>query len=88
MYVTMRISYIIQFQDPDKYQSVPLPISTRKTRAKKRMLRGHAGSHFQTPSAAQAAGMLAMLAPMVAQPLRRALGIPPVYYGRANRRIW
>lgn len=35
MYVTLKLSYIIQFQDPDKQQSVPLPISTRKTRVKK-----------------------------------------------------
>ena len=28
MYVTLKLSYIIQFQDPDKNQSVPLPISS------------------------------------------------------------
>lgn len=32
MYVSLKLTYIIQFQDPDKVQSVPLPISTNKTR--------------------------------------------------------
>lgn len=73
MYVTMRISYIIQFQDPDKYQSVPLPMSTNKTRkvnrrkanAQRNMLKGAYG--LSQLAALAGAGVLGMPAIMAAR---------------------
>lgn len=44
LYVTLKLSYIIQFQDPNKTQSVPLPISTRNKRISKK--RGYKANAF------------------------------------------
>ena len=82
MYVTMRISYIIQFQDPDKYQSVPLPMSTRKTRAKRKV------ANRKLHNAATAYGMSNLMAMLGGA----GFGVPLIaaanrYRNRRERRV-
>jgi len=76
MYVTVKVTYICQFQDPDKIQSVPLPMSTgSKYTGNKRKFgnkkRGYTPNAFGTFGMSQLAGMLAMA---------------PAYYGALRGR--
>ena len=69
LYVTLKISYIIQFQDPDKNQSVPLPISSglgnQKRNYKKRYNKPVSGQQaFNNLAAMLGAGAFGM--PLIA----------------------
>ncbi len=68
MNITLKLSYIVQFQDPTKSQSVPLPMSTRgrARRGGKKNYRGHSGSHFSVPTYGQLGAMLGMMTPALA----------------------
>lgn len=67
MMVTLRISYIVQFQDPDRLQSVPLPISTgsnaagNKKRYNSKQLYRKSDLYNQASAASAAVAALAAL---------------------------
>jgi len=72
MLVTIRVSYIVQFQDPDKLQSVPLPISTGSRYARNKRKYGHKKKGY-TPNAFGSFG---------ASHLAAAAAMLPITYAR------
>lgn len=63
--ITLKLTYIIQFQDPDKVQSVPLPMSTNKTRKAKARKMQSRYQMYNTQAAAPAIAGLGGLAALM-----------------------
>ena len=61
MNITLKLSFIIQFQDPTKTQSVPLPMSSRESKIKQKVRKSRYGMYYNTQAPAPAlAGLLGL----------------------------
>lgn len=80
MNITVRISYICQFQDPDRLQSVPLPLSTgsRASGNKKKLYKKNKYQYSYSPAGYAGLGVLGSMLAM-RRPRQRLIGHVPQY---------